>query len=307
MLAQILPGFRDFRTPLVTGYLWLTALWIIIGMPVPSKDEKTGPIGIVNALGQYLSPVAVPVALSFLAYVVGILLAIDSKFATKTIARFGFKLQRVGTETGGTKWQKIRYADTRVHPSATVEEASTLTKVLFEAMGRVETRDVHWGVVYDEYHIKPPESEDYYDQLQELVGDKVELERRLRKQGLRQLTPLLSRELGSEIPVLATKLQEKNKDLFDSYDRDRSEAEFRLSIALPVLVLSVLGAILTFGGSWIVGLVFLVAGLVVFIALLLKGWRKILDSTGVVVTALEIGTIDSTVIERLDSLSAPQA
>jgi hypothetical protein len=55
MLAQILPGFRDFRAPLVTGYLWLLAAWILLGKPLPSKARKDGLLGMVNALTEYLS------------------------------------------------------------------------------------------------------------------------------------------------------------------------------------------------------------------------------------------------------------
>jgi hypothetical protein len=108
--------------------------------------------------------------------------------------------------------------------------------------------------------------------------------------------------MDEEIPVLATKLQEKNKDLFDSYDRDRSEAEFRLSIAPPMAVLSVQVFILGLSGEVVVGSVAAVVGLVASVVLLRKGWLKVLDSTSVVVTALEIGTINSHVIERLDAL-----
>lgn len=50
MLAQILPRFRGFRTPLVTGYLWLLGPWILLGKPTPTKDRKDGLMGMMNAL-----------------------------------------------------------------------------------------------------------------------------------------------------------------------------------------------------------------------------------------------------------------
>lgn len=74
MLAQILPGFRDFRTPLMTGVLWLTAFWVFLGAPIPKKDDKQGIFGLLNQLSEYLSPALILGVLSFAAYILGVLL-----------------------------------------------------------------------------------------------------------------------------------------------------------------------------------------------------------------------------------------
>lgn len=77
MITQILPGFRDVRTPLITGYLWLGSLWILVGMPVPTGAETDGFMGSINGLTRFLSPGISLVVLSFLAYVLGVLLSPD--------------------------------------------------------------------------------------------------------------------------------------------------------------------------------------------------------------------------------------
>ena len=146
------------------------------------------------------------------------------------------------------------------------------------------------------------DEEEYDERKQTEEGGQAEVDRQIRKEALRTLSPRLSQEMDEEIPVLATKLQEKNKDLFDSYDRDRSEAEFRLSIAPPIAILSVQLFVLGLSGDVLLGSTAAIAGLVASVVLLRKGWLKVLDSTSVVVTALEIGTISSHVIERLDAL-----
>lgn len=74
MLAQILPGFRDFRTPLMTGVLWLTAIWVFLGTPIPKKDDKEGIFGLLNQVSEYLSPALILGVLSFTAYLLGVLL-----------------------------------------------------------------------------------------------------------------------------------------------------------------------------------------------------------------------------------------
>ena len=61
----------------MAGYLWLIGVWILLGMPVPSAETKTGLVGIVNGIGSYLSPTVALVVLSFAAYFVGKLASPD--------------------------------------------------------------------------------------------------------------------------------------------------------------------------------------------------------------------------------------
>lgn len=308
MLAQILPGFRDFKTPLITGYLWLVIVWTLIGMPIPSKDETTGAMGLINWLTGYTSSATILAVLSFLAYVIGILVTVDVKFATRLVSRFGFTLERQMNDKDRLKWKRLPHRDNvSYRRSLANESGSTLLKLLWDAFSRVETNNVPWQTVHSEYKLPVIDDHEIDVLKQELDNNDNELQRRLRKDALRALSPTLSREMDDEIPVLATKLQEKNKDLFDSYDRDRSEAEFRLSIAPPVAVLSVLVFILGLSGSLILGITVAVFGLSASVVLLRKGWLKVLDSTSVVVTALEIGTISSHVIEKLEGLKGRRA
>ena len=303
MLAQILPGFRDFKTPLITGYLWLVIAWIGFGMTIPGKDETTGAMGMINWLTGYTSTATILAVLSFVAYVVGILVSIDVKLATRLVARYGFTLERQLNENQKSVWKRLPHRENvSYRRSLANESGSTLLKLLWEAFSRIEARNVPWHPLHKEYNLPVMEEEEYDELKQTVEGGQAEVDRQIRKEALRTLSPRLSQEMDEEIPVLATKLQEKNKDLFDSYDRDRSEAEFRLSIAPPIAILSMQLFVLGLSGDVALGSIASVAGLVASVLLLRKGWLKVLDSTSVVVTALEIGTISSLVIERLDTL-----
>lgn len=308
VLAQILPGFRDFRTPLVTGYVWLIILWILVGMPIPSKDEKTGILGLINSSEAYLTPAAYLAVISFAAYMIGILLTIDFSQATALVHKYGFRIEWTLNEKGKSRphviWHK---ADTAYRKALNRKSEATLTKVLWAAMRRVELRDVPWTTVYRTYNLMIPSQEVYDERSQELYGDggEPELKRRLRKEGLREAALLLYSEMDDEISTLATQLQEKSKELFSSYDRERSEAEFRLSLAIPIAVLSIQALVLSFAGGQAMGVVGAVLGLIVAAVLLRKGWTKILEATNVVATALDIGVVSSQVIEKLDGLSGP--
>lgn len=308
MLAQILPGFRDFRTPLVTGYVWLIILWIFVGMPIPRKDEKTGILGLINSAEAYLTPAAYLAVLSFAAYMIGILLTIDFPQATALVHKYGFRIEWSLNEKSKNRPHVIRHAADRTYRRAlSPKSGATLTKVLWAAMRRVELRDVPWTTVYRTYNIMVPSEEIYDERRQELHGDggETELKRRLRKEGLREAALLLHSEMDDEISTLATQLQEKSKELFSSYDRERSEAEFRLSLAIPIAVLSVQTLVLSIAGGQAIGIVGAVLGLVVAAVLIRKGWKKILEATNVVATALDIGVVSSQVIEKLDGLQGP--
>lgn len=308
MLAQILPGFRDFRTPLVTGYVWLIILWIFVGMPIPSKDEKTGILGLINSAEAYLTPAAYLAVISFAAYMIGILLTIDFSQATALVHKYGFRIEWSLNEKGKNRphviWHK---ADMAYRKALNRKSEATLTKVLWAAMRRVELRDVPWTTVYRTYNVTIPDEQTYDERRQELMGEggEQELKRRLRKEALREISPRLSGEMDEEISTLATQLQEKSKELFSSYDRERSEAEFRLSLALPIAVLSIQTLVLSIAGSQAVGIAGSALGLLVAAVLLRKGWQKVLEASNVVATALDIGVVSSQVVEKLDELEAP--
>src|SRR5262245_47290536 len=73
ILASLLPGIRDLRAPLAAGYLWLASLWVLWGRKQSGLDQDTGLAGDVYRLAKSAGPVATAVALSFAAYVIGVL------------------------------------------------------------------------------------------------------------------------------------------------------------------------------------------------------------------------------------------
>jgi hypothetical protein len=77
MLASLLPGLRDVRTPLTVGYLWLLTAWLLFGEYVPrSRPPGNGLVAQLFDLGGLLGSAAPIAALSFIAYLLGALLTI---------------------------------------------------------------------------------------------------------------------------------------------------------------------------------------------------------------------------------------
>lgn len=79
MLASLLPGLRDVRTPLTVGYLYLLVGWLLFAGHVPrQRPPDDGFITRLFDLVGILGPAAAVAALSFLAYVLGALLTVST-------------------------------------------------------------------------------------------------------------------------------------------------------------------------------------------------------------------------------------
>jgi hypothetical protein len=70
MLAGLLPGLRQVRTPLAVGYLWLLNLWLLLADYLPRKAAG-GVVGQIFELGGLPGKGVVLAALTFIAYLIG--------------------------------------------------------------------------------------------------------------------------------------------------------------------------------------------------------------------------------------------
>lgn len=136
-------------------------------------------------------------------------------------------------------------------------------------------------------------------------GDPDRVDEVKRKGILLSLAPKLLADLQEEIPIMGTKLQKENKDLYDSYDRHKAEAEYRLSVAIPIAVVSILVLFLNLAINPWLNLTIGVIGIITAVILLRKGWMKSQEATSVIISALEIETIKSNVLNGLEKLKGP--
>ena len=77
MLSSILPGFRELRTPLTIGYLWLINIWLVIGHDFPTHRPHAGALAELWTLGAYVGKAGILAAVSFAAYMLGAFIEID--------------------------------------------------------------------------------------------------------------------------------------------------------------------------------------------------------------------------------------
>ncbi|SDH22819.1 hypothetical protein [Microbacterium pygmaeum] len=92
MLASLLPGLRDLRVPLATGFLWAVVAWLLLYPAIPSQDDATGLAAeIYKVLGAFGSAALITVV-TFVAYLLGIVLVRPGTTVINAILRgFGFR------------------------------------------------------------------------------------------------------------------------------------------------------------------------------------------------------------------------
>jgi hypothetical protein len=80
VFMNLLPGLRDLRAPLVSGYLWLTALWLGLGHAGWLPDKRPpgdSEVARLWDLGGTLGKTVVLAVLTFIAYLIGSFLEIN--------------------------------------------------------------------------------------------------------------------------------------------------------------------------------------------------------------------------------------
>ncbi|WP_134006475.1 hypothetical protein [Kribbella sp. VKM Ac-2566] len=76
MLASLLPGLRDVRTPLAVGYLWLLFLWLALGRQLPLDRNALG--GRAWDLYRFFGQGTFVAAISFIAFLLGSIVTVRS-------------------------------------------------------------------------------------------------------------------------------------------------------------------------------------------------------------------------------------
>jgi hypothetical protein len=272
VIASLLPGLRDLRTPLTTGYLWLIALWLLLHDRLPkSIDDATGPIRSLYELGGFLGSTAVLAAVSFVAYLLGSMLLfnvhpeftkeLDPLFRAPTsfVGRLRRAL-RTGFATAILNSNRSMFRQLETFLATRLREtAQDFTgQDHFEVLRR-------WGSAYEEAWRK----------------DKLSLVIRLYIEGI-----------VGDLPAIAIQLQPKNRDFWDTYDRQLAEAQFRFGIAPPLaLIIGIL--------TWQTRNLWWLLLLIVPLYLLILGVRHWALATSTLVQAVVLKIVEPPVLERL--------
>jgi hypothetical protein len=275
VLASLLPGLRDFRTPLATGYLWVVALWLILHDWVPKTVEQaTGPIRSLYELSSLLGTTVTLAAISFVAYLLGVMLR--WRFITNA-GRIVLvsELPNPRICIGWLVW--LRFL------SPFRERARSMFDQLFYS-----TIEQARGI---EDVLDPDEHADLMHNNPARV---------LILNSRRDFPPILkaySIATASEFEEVGIQLQVKNRDFWDTYDREMAEAHFRFGITPPIVVIICLLAYQS-GNLW--WLLLLAAPIILFILAV----RHATQAAATLVQAVVLKMVEPPVLERLREAAA---
>lgn len=296
MLAQILPGFRDFRTPLMTGVLWLTALWVFLGTPIPKKDEKEGIFGLLNQVSEYISPALILGVLSFTAYLLGVLLMPNIQRKLRRGARrihwlklrikkFYDKRKKNGRIQ---RWMRKARLDVCPPPYALSGGHTEKTELLLDELA---TDAIYTAMKENRGLIPLRKHYDFFEPEKEPDD------------GNENLIQHITQDLMAEASTIAAALQSGNERVFNNYDRARAEAEFRFSVHMPIFFIAV-------GMAWnlrttdlIPAIAVLGAGATVSGMLFVKGIYKMNEATEIGSEAIKAGVVPSKTLDRIPGLA----
>ena len=283
MLASLLPGLRDLRTPLATGYLWVVALWLVLHDWVPgSVEAATGPIKSLYQLGTFGGDAVTLAALSFIAYLLGSMLRIQPRTnfsGTIYKTRPEIRLMPTRALLSWIAWQSFNFS------SALYRQLETFVSTrLRETASDLNFND-HVDVVLRRARGKPiwPNEEGPFGPRPESESPQDEE---------RVLTSAYAENIVDDFPAVAIQLQAKNRDFWDTYDRQLAEAQFRYGIAPPLALIIVLLAWQSGDWWWL----FLLAAPVFLFVL---GYRHRIEAASTLVQAVVLKMVEPPVLERL--------
>lgn len=267
MLASLLPGLRDVRTPLTVGYLWLVVAWLIWADDVPrQRPDGDGIIARAFDLGELVGPAASIAALSFAAYLLGVLLTVPTEhWVLVGLADIFARRYSANVRHSVTEYQRAIYAgvvaEVRKIPPELADVVKERLLFLYKDSAEERARDAQPGsparsvkdrnerrlIKYtlmvlhqdsstrksrgDLWHLDVPWGKAEYDD--HLFGEPEFPLGTLRGElnYLRGLT-------ASMTPDLRVRLLTANQELYGEYDRLATEATFRLNLCLPSIALS---------------------------------------------------------------------
>jgi hypothetical protein len=264
MLTSLLPGLRELRAPLAAGYLWLIAAWVAFAPRIPTPETASGVLKDIYRLGQAVGKPGVIAAVTFAAYIIGIMTERVARLAALPMAnvsaiRIRLPLVRSFPRPDRTDQVLVgaitdvlvrRYWD---HPEFRGSVSQRIAPDSADDIRRAIGDMVKYGS-RSRIRLGPLNASDSNDRLENPQGVNAEADPRVKElvawaeendQKLGVLLQLVIRieehlvSLRDDLHRVPARLVGKEQEIYERWDRLRAESEFRLSIAPPLLMLSI--------------------------------------------------------------------
>ncbi len=293
LFSSLVPGLREVRAPLISGYLWLLCAWLLFEPAVPSPQDNEIYERLV-AVGEIVGPLGLAVTASVAAYLIGSLIQSAVRWGWRQMTRDLGPLRF--DEEQHELFDDLASSDKPLDIGIILKVADPFHEV---SLGRPFLSDT--SMASSVWEIADRELIESFRQLQLVVRA---IQRRVRASavcsfGMHARTPVVqlnmpaseglaqveyviphllpSRDILGQVSLLQTRLIEEAEATGAQIERLHAEADFRFTIAPSLCALAL---ILAVGASplWLISLVVPAALIAQGVAFFQQGLEEILDA-----------------------------
>lgn len=305
MLSNLVPGIRELRAPLAAGYIWLAFGWLVWGRHFPDLKHSTGLLKEIQTLGHSAGTPSVGVALSFAAYLIGVLSVALSDWLLKNRAerltgvavslmkskmfrRAGLRLMNQETTVKNMLEWAVRQRLKSRHVDYLLDSMVNPSIIESDFLGMFRSKMIHPSrgkntlSAFILSGISPSDIDEYDTDL-------------LNSEARDGIAKNLVDSMVSDLPLVPARLLGHDAELYDNYDRQRAEAQFRAAVAVPLIPATIALSIAM--GSLVVLVIILMA-----IVLLATTYQKRQAADFVLAEAICAGRVDTPALDILNVL-----
>lgn len=276
ILGGFLPGLREVRAPLAAGYLWLATIAMIFISRLPFRPAVGSLFEKVYGFASWLGPTALIAAMSFAAYLIGILSVALTGFGLSWAAQNQQRRPELQAVLGG------RVTTLSYRGLASLQS-------LVEEKIAAQLSDAN-----NQQYVKASNAYPGARALLAALNSGLELTERRKMVADAVETDPHVRAILDDLPLVPNRLLGKEPEKFSVFDRQVSEGEFRAALSLPLLGLG-LATSVQVGQYWI-GAV----GAVVSALLFMQARTRTIMAYDQLADFMRSGSITSAVVAELD-------
>ncbi|MBV1856694.1 WD40 repeat domain-containing protein [Catellatospora tritici] len=288
MLASIMPGVREIRTPLATGYAWILVVYLAVGHRLPDAASSTGLLADVYRIGRLVTPAGIAVAVSVVAYLTGVVVQPLASMLTKVVLKWRRVVpDRLARVAGKPPEEQIKKA------FEGIEIDRLADRVRDDAQFRAAV--VRHGVEVSRHAFAGIDA----SRLDDLLLKKSAVRQQAVQEAVTLDASRHSVKLSEDLLRQMVQRMQRHADrAATEYDRHTTESDFRAGMAWPLLGLLVVLSVRV--SVWWLG------GLPAVILLLSSASAASLQATMLLMTVIASRGYDEPAIQSLDTTPPQQ-
>jgi hypothetical protein len=211
-MLGFLTNLRDVKSSLSSGMLLLFGLWLWFGHQISNVHGGDTLLGNIARLVAYVGPVPTIAAITFCAYVLGVVLALDARVLNAI-----YKMALATPDFVDSEGRLRQHVEDLATRASLVRSPRELRNEIAPDGAPTPIRQSIWEELWAEG---------------DADGGKA------RAKELKALVNDVMRQMYSEIDGLAHQLGKTDEKAYDRFHKARGEAEFRAGLIIPLLFIT---------------------------------------------------------------------